>query len=51
MWKQLNIKLIMKSEDFSSKSVKIAGGKKSSAYRVGEGRTTGLPSQLSAAEV
>ena len=30
-WKQLNIKLIMKSEEFSSKSVKIDYGKKSSA--------------------
>ena len=37
----------MKSEDFSSKSVKIAGAKKSSAYRVWEGCTAALLFQLS----
>ena len=41
----------MKSEELFSKSVEIAGGKKSSAYRVGEGRTTVLLSELFSAEV
>ena len=41
----------MISKVLSSESVKIAGGKKSSAYRVGEGRTTGLVPQLSVADV
>ena len=47
MWKQLNIKLIMKSEDFSSKSVKIAGGKKTAHNVSGRAVLAGLVSQIS----